>query len=489
MPLGGLRWKHELEKKEFKKVKSEIQVFGIDDAPFEPGEDHVKIVAVLSRGAKMLDGVFHTEIKRDGLDATDRIARLINDIKRENAQAIILDGVTFGGFNVVDIQRLYKATNIPVIATLQKRPNHAKINEALKNLDEKELRASMIKQAGPVHEIKLQDGTHSYYQSAGLSKKDAEEIIRTTTIKGLVPEPVRAAHLIAKGAYTEVHHDKLDIDEAPHKKAFLYVKHKHKQAKRLKRRLLPGMVGELFSFLFAVLIAWLIIQFLGFLLATPSPLVVIESGSMIHEGSEWKNWHLANMLDPVGYAFDGGMNIGDIVLVVGDSPDDIGVGDVIVYDKYGPGESGVIIGGEPIIHRVVGIVEINGSSVTGVFGAVNYDDGKIITPCNDASGYSVQEIRNIYSVAGAQEKYPDLQLDNFRVFFTKGDNNAIEDQCKTGGLIAYPIHEEFVIGRARFDVPYLGYVKLGLVCAFRYTTGNVCECTCWWSADNPKCCR
>jgi len=492
MPIGGLKWKEELEQelepKEIKKVKSEVQVLGIDDAPFDRNDKEVKIVAVLTRGAKMLDGVFHSVIKKDGIDATDQIIHLVRSIKRENARAIILDGVTYGGFNTVDIQRIYRETGIPVIASMDRRPDHAAINKALRNLDNQEIRKKMIAAAGSVHEVKLDDERTAYMQIAGIKKSDAEELLKLTTVNGLVPEPVRAAHLIAKGAYTELPKEEEDEDWL-HVKAYNYVRDKRKEIKRLKNRWFPGVAGEILSFLFALLVAWVLIQALGWTLGAANPLVVIESQSMEH-GDDWGTWYLQNGMNPNNF---GAMNIGDIILVKGDNPKDLQIGDVIVYTKY----DGNSIGGEPVIHRIIGIAEINGNNLT-VSGLVKigYDKNNVsylVTPCNSGSAqsaYSLDELRQAYSTDIIKKMYPGIEksLDNFRVFITKGDNNRAEDQCKYA-KISFPVHERLVQGRTKFDVPYLGYVKLGLVCTIRYATGNVCGCRCWWATDHPGCCK
>lgn len=493
MPIGGLKWEKELEQelgpKEIRKVKSEVQVLGIDDAPFGRDDKDVKIVAVLTRGAKMLDGVFNSSVKKDGLDATEKIVSLVRGIKRENARAIILDGITYGGFNTVDIQRIYKETGIPVIASMDHRPDHAAFHKALRNLGDQEIRKSMIASAGAVHEVKLDDQRTVYMQTAGINKGDAEEFLKLTTVNGLVPEPVRAAHMIAKGAYTELPKDPEADKEWLHVRAYNYVKDTHKQIKRLKHRWFPGIVGEIVSFLFALLVAWALIQGLGWALGTPNPLVVVESQSMEHNQG-WEQWYSAHGMGSESF---GAMNIGDIVLVKGDNPKDIQIGDVIVYTKY----DGNYIGGEPVIHRVVGIADIDGDSMTvSGLARIGHDQNNVaylVTPCNtnsSQSAYSISDLRAAYSTDVMNKLYPGIEngLDRFRVFITKGDNNAAEDQC-VRTKISLPVHERLVQGRTKFNVPYLGYVKLGLVCMVRYATGSACGCRCWWAPDNPGCCR
>jgi signal peptidase I len=290
-------------------------------------------------------------------------------------------------------------------------------------------------------------------------------------------------------------------DRGAHVKVYHYVKHKQRHFRKLKRQHLPGVAGEIFSFLFAFLIAWLFIQGLGWILNTGTPLVVVESESMIHRG-DWSSWHLDQGLSPSAYPFGGGMEIGDIVLVKGDDPKDIEIGDVIIFTgmrgslKQGSLERLNTPTAEPIIHRVVGIIEITDAQISqeSIKGAVSLEGGYIKTSCNKETGYSIEELSNIYNKADFY--YPqDLSLSNTRLFITKGDDNLIEDQCLTKNGesrvvgVSFPVHQNLVQGRAKFGIPYLGYVKLGLVCAYNAVRGDVCSCRCWWPATNPKCCR
>jgi endonuclease V-like protein UPF0215 family len=51
---------------------------------------------------------------------------------------------------------------------------------------------------GKLHEIKTKHNP-IYVKSQGLSFEETKEIINISTIRGVVPEPIRVAHLIASG--------------------------------------------------------------------------------------------------------------------------------------------------------------------------------------------------------------------------------------------------------------------------------------------------
>ncbi len=183
----------------FRRIKEEIRIIGWDDGPFEfKGKGKVLLVGVIYRGANFLDGLLRTEIDIDGADATDKIASAVARSKFKDLRVIMLDGITFAGFNTVDIKELYEKTKLPVIVVLRKKPDFDKFRTALKNMDHAEARLKAVEHAGDIFWVGI-GGKRICFQCFGLRKQEAEEIIRLTTKHGLVPEPLRVAHLIATG--------------------------------------------------------------------------------------------------------------------------------------------------------------------------------------------------------------------------------------------------------------------------------------------------
>ncbi|TFH22072.1 DUF99 family protein [Candidatus Bathyarchaeota archaeon] len=181
-------------------MKQEIRVLGIDDGKFvSHTKGKVLIVGVVFRGGYSIDGVMHTRITIDGLDATEKLALMINNSPHhKQLRLVMLNGITFGGFNVVDIQKLCFATKLPVLALTGDKPNLNGIHEAIKNLPNAEERWGIILEAGKIHEI-INKGVPLYGEIAGISLDDAERIIALTSIRSSLPEPLRVAHLVASG--------------------------------------------------------------------------------------------------------------------------------------------------------------------------------------------------------------------------------------------------------------------------------------------------
>jgi len=188
--------------KKFRCVKPEIRVLGVDDGFFIPHtKGTVDVIGVVYRGGYWLDGVMRTEVTIDGMDATEKIASMIKKSPHyDQLRVVVLNGITFAGFNVVDINELYKRVNLPVIAVARKKPDFAEIKKALENLPERERRWEAIESAGKVIKVKTRNTEEAIYmQIAGVSQKDAEKILRTTSTRSNVPEALRVAHIIASG--------------------------------------------------------------------------------------------------------------------------------------------------------------------------------------------------------------------------------------------------------------------------------------------------
>jgi hypothetical protein len=180
-------------------IKKEIRIVGFDDAPFIPRtKGKVPVIGTVFRGGDYMDGVFKTEVDIDGMDATKTLIKLLNKSKhKEQLRVIMFKGITFGGFNMVDISDLYKETKLPVIVVNRKKPDLKKIKNALKNFNDFEKRWKCIENAGKIHRMKIEKIKNIYFQFKGLSKQEVEKIIKLSCTRSLIPEPLRVAHLIA----------------------------------------------------------------------------------------------------------------------------------------------------------------------------------------------------------------------------------------------------------------------------------------------------
>jgi endonuclease V-like protein UPF0215 family len=180
-------------------MKHQIRLLGIDDAPFTFHDKYTPVIGVVMRGGEYLECVLHRTVAIDGTEATAICTQMIQSSRhRTQLKAVLLDGTCLGGFNVVDIQTLNDATDLPVITITRDKPDFIKIKQALqKNFPDWKDRWTTLRH-GKMYKITTKHNP-IFIKISGLSLEEAKEIINISTIRGVIPEPIRVAHLIASG--------------------------------------------------------------------------------------------------------------------------------------------------------------------------------------------------------------------------------------------------------------------------------------------------
>ena len=87
-------------------MKQGIRLLGIDDAPSKRNEDETFLTGVVYRGTEFIEDIKTEKVAVDGEDSTERVIRLFNKCNNpRQIKAILTDGISFAGFNLVDIQK------------------------------------------------------------------------------------------------------------------------------------------------------------------------------------------------------------------------------------------------------------------------------------------------------------------------------------------------------------------------------------------------
>ena len=113
-------------------MKKEIRLLGIDDSPFTFTDKYSTIIGAVMRGGDYIECVLKSQVSIDGTDSTDVLIEMINNTKhKKQLKAVLLDGIALGGFNVIDINKLYGETSIPIITITRDKPDFEKMKIAL----------------------------------------------------------------------------------------------------------------------------------------------------------------------------------------------------------------------------------------------------------------------------------------------------------------------------------------------------------------------
>ncbi len=171
-------------------------VVGIDDAPFERSHRGDVLVVGAVFAATRLDGVLSARLRRDGANATRVIADMVRGCRfYPQIHAVLLQGITFAGFNVVDLARLHAELALPVLVVSRRRPDLEAMRRALlDHVPGGARKWRLIEAAGPMEPV-----GGLYVQRAGLDLGEAGALLEALCVNSLLPEPLRAAHLIAGG--------------------------------------------------------------------------------------------------------------------------------------------------------------------------------------------------------------------------------------------------------------------------------------------------
>jgi len=169
-----------------------MHVIGFDDGPFPRQRGAAApLVGAVCSGTRF-EGLVLGRIRRDGWNATAEICRLLLGGKfLPQVRLVMLDGLAFGGFNVVDLPLLAARLRRPCVAVLRRPPDLAAVENAVRRLPRSEARLALIDRAGPVHAA-----PPFFFQVQGADADQVASELPRLTDRGHVPEALRLAHLI-----------------------------------------------------------------------------------------------------------------------------------------------------------------------------------------------------------------------------------------------------------------------------------------------------
>ena len=172
--------------------KKKIRAIGFDDSPFkrhQPGK--VNISGVVCANTRF-EGMVWGAVEVDGHDATETVCQLLIGKKfLPQLHLVLLDGIGFGGFNLIDLPQLNRRLNLPCVAVMRKRPNLMKMKDAMSRLPNYESRLWLLQQAGEIYAY-----PPFFFQVCGARSEIIARALPQLTDRGKVPEALRLAHLI-----------------------------------------------------------------------------------------------------------------------------------------------------------------------------------------------------------------------------------------------------------------------------------------------------
>ncbi|RCJ42458.1 hypothetical protein A6770_34700 [Nostoc minutum NIES-26] len=180
------------------KLNRTIRVIGFDDAPFIRGAgDNVFIAGVVCAGTRF-EGMVWGEVQQDGFDTTEVICKLLIGRKfLPQLHILLLDGIGFGGFNLVNLPELADRLQLPCVTLMRRQPDLVAVEEAMSHLPDFQQRQKLLQLAGTIY-----DYSPFFFQVSGEEPAVVARALQRLTDCGKVPEALRLAHLIAAAVMT-----------------------------------------------------------------------------------------------------------------------------------------------------------------------------------------------------------------------------------------------------------------------------------------------
>lgn len=182
-------------------TKPAFRVLGIAEC-FRKTQKKSILGAVSYRRDGIVDGFYVTWLTVGGLDATEKIVRLVKDTGRKDINLIMLNGCIISWFNIIDISSLYRETGIPIVCLSYEESEGLEhyIQEYFPG-DEKRL--SMYFKLGERKLVYIKNTrSYVYARFEGLEEKELREVLNIVTLHGKIPEPLRLAQNLARAIHT-----------------------------------------------------------------------------------------------------------------------------------------------------------------------------------------------------------------------------------------------------------------------------------------------
>jgi endonuclease V-like protein UPF0215 family len=159
---------------------------------------HAVLAGVVMRRDLIIDGIGISKSTIRGDDSTQSIISMWRNMHRNDINCIFLGGIIISMFNIVDGNKVYRSTGIPVIALTYNDSKGVAHNFRKVFPDSWQSKLEQYKNIGKRQRIVLQTGKTIFVRHWGLTLSDSIVLLNYFTLQGSVPEPVRIAKLIAR---------------------------------------------------------------------------------------------------------------------------------------------------------------------------------------------------------------------------------------------------------------------------------------------------
>jgi endonuclease V-like protein UPF0215 family len=178
-------------------AKKGLRVLGIAES--YSGRERSTLAGIVMRKDLRIDGAAFSQVTVGGTDATDAVVRIVELLERRDINLIMISGSVIAWFNILDPEAVAAATGLPVIAVTYEASEGIE-EDILHHFPGDEERLRAYRRLGERIPVRLRTGHEIYIRPHGIGESDAARLCDDFTLDGKVPEPLRVARLVARGA-------------------------------------------------------------------------------------------------------------------------------------------------------------------------------------------------------------------------------------------------------------------------------------------------
>jgi endonuclease V-like protein UPF0215 family len=175
-----------------------MPIVGVEDGSFQKGITRTALLAVVLFRELEIENVKITKIAVDGLDATKKLTEIL---RNWDFAAVLLAGVSFAGFNIIDPTTINEKFKKPVIIVTRTKPDNKMVKRALQDhFEDWKIRWKIFEELGSAHKLTVLVGEPPIYvETIGIDIRWAYDLIQALSVYSRIPEPIRVARFIARG--------------------------------------------------------------------------------------------------------------------------------------------------------------------------------------------------------------------------------------------------------------------------------------------------
>lgn len=173
-------------------LKRGVRILALNGAPFRKGaEGSERVIGIIGRQGS-IEGALSFKVEIDGTDSTEQLIKSVKKSRfSEQIKLIAVNGITVGGLNILDFERIAKELDVGIVGITRRKPRSSLLKKAL-TLDPKRRQ-----------KLEIIERTYKKVEMERMNSLYAQCLnVETVDVKKMIDEIfslLRTAHIISSG--------------------------------------------------------------------------------------------------------------------------------------------------------------------------------------------------------------------------------------------------------------------------------------------------